>query len=78
MLTSKQVFNVGDVGDVGDVGNTCKQLTTAAAFLCMLLTLPALRVLRGVLPPISGLTAFNAPNLQTAQKVLVVNKCYPP
>ena len=72
MLTSKQVFNVGDVGDVGDVTNTCQQLTTVAA-LRTLITLPALWVLRGVLPPMNGLGYFNAPNLQTAQKVLVVD-----
>lgn len=33
---------------------------------------------KGGTPPLAGLGYFNAPNLQTAQKLLVINKCYPP
>ena len=29
----------------------------------------------GALPPLTGLGYFNSPNLQTAQKLLVVDKC---
>ena len=51
MLTSKQLFNVGDVGDVGDVDNTCKQLTTDGGVVMHVINVTGVVSVKGGTPP---------------------------
>lgn len=77
MLPSKQLFNVV-VAYVNQRYQHLQTTNNCGGVVVDVVNVADVVRVEGGTPPLAGLGYFNAPKLQTAQKLLVINKCHPP